>query len=242
MRKSADTRFWISIIASAFVFPVAAIAIFAVWFIRLDLPSPTDAIPGQAILVATPPATSTRGQVDAAMTSPLEAGAEPAASPPPAQTPEPLSTMPALGNARSEYPDPEQTASTADSSRMPVEPTADTISPERKQQTEGAVAPQLDATGSERLFMPPMIATLAVAPLMPRNTLPVDNDPARDASPPAILVMPTEPTAPSPSRLIDGQIALPRPRPHITIANVSRAAPLPRPRPIENSLLQGFQQ
>src|ERR1700686_5446173 len=98
MRKRADTLFWISIIASAFVFPAAAFSMFTVWFIRLDLPPSTDAIQTRAILVTTRPVPSVQGQVEAAVT-PLKAIAEPAASPPAARIPELLSTKPGQGNA-----------------------------------------------------------------------------------------------------------------------------------------------
>jgi hypothetical protein len=230
MRKHADTHFWISIFAPAFFFPVAAIAMFTVWFIRLDLPQPTIAIPSPTILAATRPVPPAQTQVEAAVTPPLEAVAEPAALPPAVQTPELLSIIPVLGNAPPVYADPARDASTAESPGMPAEPAAESLSPQAKQRTAGmaeAAAPQPDAKETERVFVPPMTGTLAVAPPMLRNTPPADADPARDASPPATLVKLTEPAAPEPSTLI----VLPRPRPHITVANGSRTAPLPRPRP-----------
>jgi hypothetical protein len=235
MRKRADTRFWISIIGTAFVFPVAAIVMFTVWFIRLDLPTPTDAIPSP-VLAATPLVPSGRGQIEAAVTPPLKAIAELGAPPPTARTPEPLSTMLVLGNARPVYADPRQDTSTAESAGMQVEPATGSLSPQ--QQTAGiaeAAAPQPDANVSRRVFVPPMIATLAVAPPMTRNTAPTYADPARDALPPTSPIMPTESAAPEHVRLIEERIPLPRLRPHIAVAYGSRTLPLPRPRPVENS-------
>lgn len=115
MRKHADTRFWISIMAPAFVFPVAAIAMFTVWFIRLDLPPPTIAIPSPTILAVTRPVPPALTQVEAAAAQPLEAVAEPAAPPPAAQTPELSSITPVLGNAPPAYADSARDASTAES-------------------------------------------------------------------------------------------------------------------------------
>jgi hypothetical protein len=237
MRKRADTLFWISIIGSAFVFPVAAIAMFTVWFIRLDLPTPADAIPSSA-LAATPLVPSRRGQVEVAVvTPPLKAIGELAAPPPIARTPEPLSTLLVPSNASPVYADPSQGTSTGESAGMQVEPATGSLSPQPKQQTAGiaeAAAPQPDADVSRRFFSPPMIATLAVAPPMTRNTSPTYADPTRDALPPASPIMPTGSAAPEHARLIEEPVPLPRFKPHITVAYGSRTLPLSRPRPVEN--------
>jgi hypothetical protein len=238
MRKRGDTRFWISIIASAFVFPVAAIAMFAVWFIRFDFPLPTDARPSPALLAATPSVPSGRKQVEAAVTLPLTAIAAPAATSPVTRTPEALSTMLVLGNARPVTADPVQDVSTAESPRMPVEPVAEPISPQPKQPAEEmpeSAAPQPDTKVSERAFVPMMNTTLAIGLPMLGNTPPAYPDTTWGNSPLATLTIPLESAAPERSGLIERTISLPKPRPRITIANIGPTMPLPRPRPVENS-------
>jgi hypothetical protein len=245
MRKRADTRFWISIFASAIVFPLAAIATFTVWFIRLELPPPAEATPNPVMLAVHHPNSPVRAPAEAAVMPPPKAIAEPAAPPPTARTPEPLSTMPVLGTARPVYADPKLDTSTIESPGMPVEPAAGSLSPQPNQQTAGvaeAAAPQSDAKVPERVSVPPMIATPAVAPPMARDTHPMNGDPVRDALAPTSPVVPTELAALEPSRLIEGPIPLPKLRPHITLAFGSRTLPLPRPRPVENSSSWTYQQ
>jgi hypothetical protein len=238
MRKRADTRFWISIIASAFVFPVAAIAMFTVWFVRLQSLPPTITVPSPAMLAATRPIPPVRAQVETAATPRLEAVAEPAAPSPAAQTSVRLATMPVLGSSPRVSADPVRDASTAESARMPVEPAAAAISPQPKQQTPEiaeAAAPQSDAKVSEHVFVHSMNEMLAVTPPMMLNTLPADVDLARDTLPHETAVMLIQPVVSEPSRLIEDPIPLPRLRPRIAVAYGSHTAPLPRPRPIENS-------
>jgi hypothetical protein len=236
MRKRTDTRLWISIIASAFVLPMAAMAFLAFWFTRLYFSPPTITVPIPAELTATGAIPPARAQVEAAVVPPLDAVAEPAAPPPVAQTPEPVPTMPARGNAPTLPAEPVQHASTADSSAMLVEPAAEALSPQPKQRSSGmteAAASQPDAKASESGIVLPAIAAPAESPPVLRNTIPADTDPARDASLRSTPVMPTEPAALEPSRPIEGPIALPRPRPHIILADVISIVPLPRPRPVK---------
>ena len=236
MRKSAETRFWISIAAPAFVLPVAAIAMFTVWYIRLQFPP--RAIPSPATLAETRPVRPAQAPIEAAMTAPPEAAAEPAAAAPAEQTPEPSPAMPMLRHALAVQVHPVQTDSAAEAPTMPAEPAAEALAPQPEQQTTGievAAAPQSDAKTPQSAFVLPMIATLAVAPPVLRNPPQAYADPARDASP-ANPVMPIEPAALDPSRPIEGLVPLPRRRPHVTIVNASRTMPLPlpRPRPLEN--------
>ena len=67
MHKRADTRFWVSIIASAFVFPAAAFAMLVVWFIDIQFPPPTIGVTSPAIEAATRPGPPTRVQVETAV-------------------------------------------------------------------------------------------------------------------------------------------------------------------------------
>jgi hypothetical protein len=239
MRKHADTRFWISIFASAIVFPAAAIATFIVWFIRLDLPPPADATPNPAMLAASHPIAPVRVQVEAVLMPPPKAIAEPAAPPPTARAPEPLSTMPALDNTRLEYADPVEDTPIAESHEIRSKPATEAISEQPKQQIEGtpvAASPPPDAKVPENALVTPVIAAAEAASLIPSNTLPAHTDLPGDASPTTTATIPTEPAVPEPFMRIERPIMLPKPRPQIAVANVSRTAPLPRPRPIEIGL------
>src|SRR5450631_883061 len=167
MSKRADTRFWISIFAPAIVLPVAAIATFTFWFIRLHLPPPADAALKPAMLAVSHPIAPVRAQVEASVMPPPKAIAEPAAPPPAVRTLDALSTPPVLGNARPVYADPRLDTSTAESAGTYREPATGSLSPQPTPQTAGVAetaTPQPDAKVSDRVSVSSVIATPEVAP------------------------------------------------------------------------------
>jgi len=190
------------------------------------------------MLTVSHPIAPVRAQVEASVMPPPKEIAEPAAPPTRARTPDTLSTMPVLDNARPVYADPRLDTSTVESVGTPLEPATGSRSPQPTPQSAGVAettTPQPDTKMPDRVSVPPMISTPEVAPPMARDTHPNYGNPVRDALPTTSPIMPTELVAPELSRLIEGPIPIPKLKPHITVAYGSRTLPLPRPRPAENS-------
>ena len=96
------------------------------------------------------------------------------------------------------------------------------------------VAPALEAKAPGFASALSMFATFAVAP--PRlDVAPAYADPTQDTSPSASPTMAAKPAALKLSRPISGQAPQPAPKPHVTVARISSAVPLPRPRPTGNN-------
>jgi hypothetical protein len=97
------------------------------------------------------------------------------------------------------------------------------------------------ALAQVEVAVPPSPAAEPVAPLLaaqtpkPLSTMPMlgdahpaYSDPAQDISTVVSPVMPAKPAAVEPSEPIEGPIPLPRPKPRVTVAHVSRTVPLAR--------------
>ena len=111
MLEHASARLWVSIVAGAIAFPVAAVLLLAAWVIRVQIVAPpTSAEPTRVTVAAAPYISPVQQKVEAA--APLQRGAvtESIALPPTAPRPEPSSTMPTLGNASSAEADRVQKA------------------------------------------------------------------------------------------------------------------------------------
>lgn len=236
MHKRADTRFGISIAASILVFPVAAIAMFAVWFIRLDMPPPKDSIPSAAMRVAAQSDLSLR--VETAGRVPLKTLVEPALPRPTARISEPLVTKSGQDNTRLDFADPVEDTQIARSHEIRSKPATAVISEPPKSQFEvmPAAASLPPDAKVESVIMPPVIAAPEAASPTPSNMPTAHTDLPANSSPTTTATIPTEPAVPKPFRPVERLVMLPKPRPQIAVAHVSRTAPLPRPRPIEIGL------
>ncbi len=241
MLERADARLWFSIIAAASAFPAVVFVIWAAWFMRFYFAPPMN-------LAATPPGPPVLARVEAAVPPPA---AEPVAPPLAAQTLEPLSTNPTLGDSHPTSSDSAQDVSTVESIVMPVKPAAPEPSepmtspvPVLPKQAEApAQQPKQPPTEmSEVVVAPPPDAEaseLASAPLAVAS--PRLGDAHSDHSDPALAstvefpVTPAEPAALNPSKPIEGPIPLPRPRPRVTAAHFRRTVSMPRLPPIESS-------
>jgi hypothetical protein len=97
MLERAGARFWVSVIAGAVAFPVAAVVLLAVWLIRFQIvtpPTPTNPSP-----VTVAAASPVRQKVEAAAPPQRAAATEPVAPPTTAPSPEPASAVPTPDNA-----------------------------------------------------------------------------------------------------------------------------------------------
>ncbi len=111
MLERAGARFWVSIVAGAIAFPVAAVVLLAVWLIRFQIVTPsTSAEPSRVAVAAASPVSPVQQKVESPVPPQRGAVTESIASPPTAPTPEPSSTMPTLGNASSADTDRAQQA------------------------------------------------------------------------------------------------------------------------------------
>ena len=221
MLERADARLWFSMIAIAIAVPAVVFVISAIWFMRFYFAPPT-------ILAAAPLGPSALAQVEVAV-PPTPAG-EPVAPRLAAQTPKTVSTMPMLGDAHPAYSDPALDISTVVSPVMPAKPAAVEPSepiagpvPPVLAQAEAPAPQTRDAKASELASAPP-----AVALPMLGDAHPAYSDPALDISTVVSPVMPAKPAAVEPSETIEGPIPLPRPKPRVTVAHVSRTVPLAR--------------
>ncbi len=158
---------------------------------------------------------------------------------------------PVLGDAHPASSNPAQDISTLETPVMPAKPAslepsepiagpvppvlaqAEASAPQLKQPpTEMAedVAPPPDAKASELASAP-----LAMAPPVLGDAHPASSDPAQDISTVETPVMPAKPAALEPAEPIEGPIPLPRPKPRVTVAHVSRTVSLARSPPLANS-------
>ena len=100
MLERASARLWVSIVAGAIAFPVAAIVLLAVWLIRFQIvtpPTPTN--PSPVTVAAASPNSLVRQKVDAAAPPQRAAAAELVARPTTEPSQEPTSAAPIPDNA-----------------------------------------------------------------------------------------------------------------------------------------------
>ena len=248
MLERADARLWFAMMSTACAVPAVVFVISAAWFMYFDFAPP--------IILGVPPlGPSMLAKVEAA--APPPPAAEPVAPPLTAQTQEPLSTIPMLGDAHPASSDPAQDSSTVESPVMPAKPAA----LEPSEPITGAVPPvltQAEAPAPQPKLQPTEMPEVVVAPPdakatelvsappaqtpKPLSTMPVLDDAHPDYSDPAqgsstieSSVMPAKPAALEPSEPIAGPIPLPRPKPRVTVAHVSRAVSLARSPPVASS-------
>ena len=224
MLECADARLWSSMIAIACTIPAVIFVISVAWFVRLYFAPPM-------IFEAAPLGQSELAQVKAAV-------------PPPAAKP----FAPPLADARTAYADPAQNILTVESSVMPTKPAAlepskpitghilpvlaqtEAPTPQLKQQpTEvaEAVAALPDTKASELPSPPPAM----VSPML-GETHSAYADPAQNISTAVSSVMLAKPAALKPHEPINGLIPLPRPKPRVTVALVSRTVSFARSAPV----------
>ena len=156
----------------------------------------------------------------------------------------PAVAPPMLGDAHPAYSDPAQDISTVVFPVMPAKP----AEVEPSEPIAGPVPPVLDqaeAPAPQMRHQPPEMAEVvaalpdakaselasappAVAPPMLGDAHPAYSDPAQDISTVVFPVMPAKPAAVEPSEPIEGPIPLPRSKPRVSVAHVSRTVPLAR--------------
>ena len=246
MLERAGARFWISIVAAVVIFPTAVVLLLAAWAIHVQIALPTLTDPSPVRLAAAPTISPVQDKVDAAVSPRRATVPEPAALLP--QAPEPSSTMPAPGEATPAADRAEDAVLSASpmmaakpDALEPSGPIAGAVSP-MPAQLEAAVPPP-PATAAEPVAHAPdakapgfasassLFATLAVVPPILGRTSPAYADPTQDTFSSASPMMAAKPARPELSEPILGPVPLPKPKPHVTVAHVSRVVPLPRPRP-----------
>ena len=99
MLERAGARFWVSIVAGAIAFPVAAVVLLAVVIIRAQIAGPVLTDPAAVTVAAAPPISSLQKKIEAAEPPQRVAATEPVAPPTTAPSPEPASVVPMPDNA-----------------------------------------------------------------------------------------------------------------------------------------------
>jgi hypothetical protein len=95
------------------------------------------------------------------------------------------------------------------------------------------VAPSTDGTNIKPAAALPMLATLAVAPPAAEKAPLAHADPVPNTFPGMTTGITAKSAAIEPSGSIVGAIPLPKPKPQVIVARVTRLVPLPRSRPAE---------
>jgi len=239
MLERAGARLWVSIVAAVIIFPAAVVLLLAAWAIRVQIALPMRTDPSAVTLAAAPPISPVQENVRATVTEPVAL---------PAKTTEPSSTLPTPGEASPTYADRAQDAlpsvfpimAAKPAALEPSKPIAGAVAPMSAQVEAGVppppatvaepVASAPDAKSPKFVSASSLFATLAVVPPILGRASPAYADPAQDT------FSSVSPTAAKPATLefsepISGPVPLPKPKPHVTVAHVSRAVPLPRSRP-----------
>jgi hypothetical protein len=215
MLERAGARLWVSIVAAVIIFPAAAVLLLAAWAIRVQIAVPTRTEPSPVTLAAAPPISPVQENVRATVT-------EPVALPPKAT--EPSSTRPTPGGAPPADADRAQAA-------LPSAPVqVEAAVPPPPATVAEPVAPAPDAKAPGPASASSLFATLAVVPPILGRGSPAYADPTQDTFS-SVSPMAGKPAALEFSEPISGPVPLPKPKPHVTVAHVSRAVPLPRSRP-----------
>jgi hypothetical protein len=246
MLERAGARFWISIVAAVLIFPTAVVLLLAAWAIHVQIALPALTDPSPVKLAAAPAVSPVQDKVDAAVPPRRATVPEPVALLP--QAPEPSSTMPALAEASPADADRAEDAALSASPMMAARPSAlepsgpiagavspmtapvEAAAPPPTAAEPAAPAPDAkapDAKPHEVASVSSLFATLAVVPPILGRASPAYADPTQDTFSSVSPMMAAKPVTPE----LSEPIPLPKPKPHITVAHVSRVVPLPRPRP-----------
>ena len=225
MLERAGARLWVSIVAAVNIFPAAAVLLLAAWAIRVQIAVPMRTDPSPVTLAAAPAISPVQVKVEEKVEAAVPPRRATATEPDRAST---ASARALVNQADTGQGTPRRCHDQVRAASAPAQ--VEAAVPPPSATVAEPVAPAPDAKAPGPASASSLFATLAVVPPILGRGSPAYADPTQDTFS-SVSPMAGKPAALEFSEPISGPVPLPKPKPHVTVAHVSRAVPLPRSRP-----------